>query len=102
MSGGSHGYVCYTIEEELYGKMHDPELNDLIKDIAKLAHDLEWWESADYGEGAYRETVRNFKQKWFNSSREERLKTYVDEALERQRSELYSMIGIEEGVKQNG
>ena len=94
MSGGSHGYVCYTIEEELCGKMHDTELNELIKDIADLAHDLEWWESADYCEEVYRETVRNFKQKWFNSSREQRLKAYVDKALEKQRVDLYDMIGV--------
>lgn len=102
MSGGSHSYVCYTIEEELCGQMHDPELNDLMDDIAKLAHDLEWWESADYSEETYRANVRKFKEKWFSTSREERLKTYVDEALERQRSEFYSMIGIKKGGDDNG
>lgn len=34
MSGGSHNYVCYRIEEDLYGQMYDEELNDLVKDIA--------------------------------------------------------------------
>lgn len=94
MSGGSHNYICYDIEEQLCGKMHDAELNDLMNDISKLAHDLEWWESADCSEENYRETVRTFKQKWFNSPREERLKKYIDGALERQKTELYNLIGI--------
>lgn len=44
MSGGSHGYIYYEIESQLCGAMHDRELNDLMKDIAELAHDLEWVE----------------------------------------------------------
>ena len=27
MSGGSHEYVCYRMEDELAGKMGDPEMN---------------------------------------------------------------------------
>lgn len=96
MSGGSHGYIYCRIDDELCGEMCDPELNDLMEDVSKLAHDLEWWDSSDIGEKEYRETVRKFKEKWFNSSREERLKKYVDEALKRQRAELYNMIGIKE------
>ena len=97
MSGGSHNYVCYDIEEQLCGKMHDLELDELMKDIAELAHDLEWWDSADHSEEVYRETVLKFKRKWFQSSREQRLKVYVDQTLEKQRSELYSLIGVKEG-----
>ena len=97
MSGGSHNYVCYDIEEQLCGKMHDLELDELMKDIAELAHDLEWWDSADHSEEVYRETVCEFKRKWFQSSREQRLKAYVDQALEKQRAELYSLIGIKKG-----
>ena len=97
MSGGSHNYVCYDIEEQLCGKMHDLELDELMKDIAELAHDLEWWDSADHSEEVYRETVLKFKRKWFQSSREQRLKVYVDQTLEKQRSELYSLIGVKVG-----
>lgn len=97
MSGGSHNYVCYDIEEQLCGKMHDPELDELMKDIAGLAHDLEWWDSADHSEEVYRETVLRFKRKWFQSSREQRLKAYVDQTLEKQRAELYSLIGVKKG-----
>lgn len=96
MSGGSHGYVYCQIDDYLCRQMKDPELNDLMEDISKLAHDLEWYDSSDISEDRYKETVRLFKEKWFNSSREERLKKYIDDVLEKQKSELYSMIGVKE------
>lgn len=95
MSGGSHNYVCFTIEQELVGNMHDRELNDLMADIAKLAHDLEWADSADIGREDYDRMVKAFKKKWFKQSWEERLRDYVDTALTDLRVELHKMIGDE-------
>ena len=94
MSGGSHGYVYCSIEENLCGQMYDTELNDLMKDIKKLAHDLEWYDSSDIGEEQYFDTVAKFKQKWFKSNREQRLKSYVDEQLEQLKESLYRLIGV--------
>lgn len=94
MSGGSHNYICYTIENELCGQIGDPELDDLMKDIARLAHDLEWYHSADYGKDQYLKSVSEFKKKWFGSDREERLKGYIDDSLNSMRAELYALIGI--------
>lgn len=94
MSGGSHNYICYKIEEELVGQMHDKELNDLMKDIAKLAHDLEWFDSSDYGENDYKKSVEKFKNKWFGKSRNERLKEYIDESVNKLKEQLYTMIGV--------
>lgn len=94
MSGGSHSYIFADIDNQLCGQMFDPELNDLMEDISKLAHDLEWWQSGDYGEEDYREAVIKFKEKWFNSSREVRLKKYVDAAIKEVKTNLYNMIGI--------
>lgn len=93
MSGGSMNYICYTIENELCGQMHDEELNDLMNDVAKLAHDLEWWISSDISKEGYLETVSKFKKKWFESDRDERLKVYVDAKVEQLREELYTLIG---------
>ena len=73
--------------------MYDIELNDLMKDIAKLAHDLEWYDSADIGEESYRKTVAEFKRKWFNAERNDRLKVYIDDATEKLRAEMYLLIG---------
>ena len=96
MSGGSHNYIYYKIEEELVGQMHDMELNDLMKDIAKLAHDLEWFDSSDYGENDYKKSVEKFKNKWFGNSRNERLKEYIDESINKLKEQLYTMIGVKE------
>ena len=94
MSGGSKNYICYKIENELCDQMYDEELNDLIKDVAELAHDLEWWISSDITKEGYLETVSRFKKKWFESDRNERLKGYVDAKVEELRNELYTLIGI--------
>ena len=94
MSGGSHNYICYRIEEELCGQMHDAELNDLMRDIAQLAHDVEWYDSCDYGDETYKECVDKFKAKWFKGDRTERLKGYVDKAVEDVRQELYKLLDV--------
>ena len=73
--------------------MHDAELDDLMKDIADLARDLEWFDSGDIGEDSYKESVVKFKQKWFKSSREERLKGYIDKSVDDLRKKLYKLIG---------
>lgn len=93
MSGGSHDYVYEKIEYELCGQMKDEELNDLMKDIVELAHDLEWYDSCDIGEEDYFETVRKFKEKWFEQSRDERLKKYIDEEVSKLKTKLERLIG---------
>ena len=99
MSGGSYNYICYSIDNELSDRMFDAELNDLVKDFVELTHDLEWWQSGDTSESMYRQTVTEFKNKWFGSdesARMDRLKGYVDEELEKCRTEMYAMLGVEE------
>ena len=41
MSGGSYSYICFTLEEECAGKMHDAETDLFVKDFVKVLHDLE-------------------------------------------------------------
>lgn len=95
MSGGSHNYICYRIEEDLCRKMYDYEMNDLIADIAEVAHDLEWFDSGDISEETYRKRVTAFKKKWFGQSRNIRLKGYIDTSIEELRQQMYDMIGVE-------
>lgn len=100
MSGGSYNYIYCTLSQECEDRMHDAELNDLIKDLCKVLHDLEWWQSCDSSEEDYRKTVAEFKKKWFQGAREERLKGYIDEQLGMTRQQLYNLIGeIERGGK---
>lgn len=93
MSGGSYDYMCYRIEEYYVGHMKDIELNDLMKDISKLLHDLEWADSGDISDESYFKTVTTFKNKWFKQDRKVRLKTYIDNKLEKTKKELYNLIG---------
>lgn len=100
MSGGSYSYIYSTLSQECEGRMYDAEMNDLIKDLCKVLHDLEWWQSCDSSEEDYRKTVAEFKKKWFQGTREERLKGYIDEQLGMTRQQLYNLIGeIERGGK---
>lgn len=94
MSGGSHDYIFAKIENELCGKMRDVELNDLIQDVANLAYALEWCDSGDTDEEDYKQEVIKFKQKWFKSDRQARLKGYVDKEIENLKERLYNMIGV--------
>jgi hypothetical protein len=96
MSGGSHNYIYYQIEEELADQMEDAELNELISDIIVLAHALEWYHSSDTSREDYLETVKAFKKKWFKSNREERLKKYIDEAIDDVKEKMYTLIGVEQ------
>ena len=94
MSGGSYNYICYTLSNSCEGEMHDIEMDDLIKDLCEVLHDLEWWQSGDISEDGYRKTLKKFKDKWFNESREVRLKRYIDEQVGLVREQLYSLIGM--------
>jgi len=93
MSGGSYNYIYSKLSEECENRMYDAEMNDLIKDLCEVLHDLEWWQSYDSSEETYRLTLERFKAKWFKGDREPRLKKYIDDQIGIVRSQLYSMIG---------
>lgn len=92
MSGGSRNYFYRELEEQA-GEMRDRELDELVRDLSNVMHDLEWWESGDYGESAYREAVREFKHKWFGGAREEVLRNIVEKSCAELKAELMEMIG---------
>ena len=92
MSGGSHNYIYIAIQNELCGEMRDAELNDLMNDIANLAKSLEWCDSCDTSEKDYFKDVKEFKDKWFRSNRDERLREYVDRSIKNLREELHRLI----------
>ena len=95
MSGGSYEYIYLSLEEQCKGAMYDAEMNDLIEDLCELLHDLEWWQSGDYGEEEYRKTLLKFKKKWFQGVREKRLKDYIDKQVGLLKGQLYCLIGID-------
>lgn len=91
MSGGSMDYVCFRIEE-CADYVEDKEIKELVKDLAKLMHDLEWYQSADYSRDQYEKTLSEFKTKWFGDKRNERLKEYLNATLDDIRREISNLI----------
>ena len=85
MSGGSYNYEFGRIEDEYVGKMYDSQLNAMMKDLCKLLHDLEWWQSCD--EERYRDTVRKFKKKWFKQTKID-VQKQIESKLEQTKDEL--------------
>lgn len=92
MSGGSMNYIYARISEAAY-YVHDKEIKELLKDLSELMHDLEWYESGDYGKATYLKSLAEFKKKWFKDDRTERLKSYIDESLKDVKEELYALVG---------
>lgn len=86
MSGGSFNYG-YTNIEEYFGRMEDAQLNEMIRDLQKVLHDVEWYVSSDICEGTYRETVKTFKKKWFKQSDAD-IKAFIEEQFEQKKNEL--------------
>lgn len=95
MSGGSYDYIYLRLLDKCENRMYDEEMNDLIKDLCEVLHDLEWWQSADSDEQTYRDTLSRFKRKWFQGNREKRLKEYIDKQIGITRVNLYKLIGVE-------
>ena len=92
-SGGSYSYIYSSLDNECSGRMYDLEMNELIKDLIPVLKAVEWWQSCDSGEEDYREEVKKFKDKWFKQTRNKRLKKIIDDSLDKQRQELYNLIG---------
>lgn len=90
MSGGSLNYFCHSLEEHI-GDFEDRELDDLVKDLAELFHDREWYLSSDTCEGAWREARDRFKEKWFTDyGRKERIEKYFQQMA----SEVFDSLGF--------
>lgn len=92
MSGGSMDYICFKLSDAA-DYIQDKEVKDLTKDLADLLHDLEWYESGDYGRDTYEKSLKEFKKKWFTGSRNERLKKYLNDSLDGIKSEIENLLG---------
>ena len=95
MSGGSFDYMCFQVENTYSGEMRDCELNEMIVDLCKVLKDLEWWQSGDICEEDYRKSVKEFKEKWFGRTQEERLAKLADKATKDFEKLLKDTFGLE-------
>lgn len=92
MSGGRLDYFYGRLEDHV-GDFGDKELDDLVKDLAELFHDREWYLSGDTNLGNWRESRDAFKAKWFTEhGRQERIEKYLNEI----RAEVRETFGYSE------
>ena len=87
MSGGSYNYMYCRIEDEYVGRMFDSQLDNMMKDLVDVLHDLEWWQSCDSSEERYRDTVKKFKKKWFKQTKID-VQKQIESKLEQTKDEL--------------
>ena len=87
MSGGSYDYMYSRVEEEYVDRMFDSQLSTMMKDLADLLHDLEWWQSSDTGEDTYRMAVTEFKKKWFKQTKID-VQKQIESEFEKTKNEL--------------
>lgn len=81
MSGGAYDYKFEELKNTYVGRMHDIELDALMKDLIPLLKALEWWQSGDTSQEDYRSAVKNFKDKWISTEPKDRVSRLIDEAL---------------------
>ena len=91
MSGGYLDYICFKLEN-ITDRIDDKEIKELIKDLADLLHDYEWWQSGDYGSDSYDKKLKEFKSKWFGDNRNDRLKDYLSTALDEVKTEIIKLL----------
>lgn len=87
MSGGSYNYMYCRVSDEYIDRMFDSQLNSMMKDLVKVLHDLEWWQSCDTGEDTYRRTVTEFKKKWFKQTKID-VQKQIESEFEQTKAEL--------------
>ena len=97
MSGGSLDYFYNDLESHAVD-FDDMELNDLVKDLAKLFYAREWYLSGDTCEGKWREARDAFKKKWFSeNTRKDRLEEYMKTMYEK----MLDSLGLSEAYCKN-
>jgi hypothetical protein len=70
MSGGSYDYIYFKIKD-FANEIRDQDTNplrknfaELISDVAKVAHDIEWADSGDYSQEDADKSLNDFFSKW--------------------------------------
>ena len=91
MSGGYLDYICFKLEN-ITDRIDDREIKELVKDLADLLHDYEWWQSGDYSSDFYDKKLKEFKAKWFGDNRNERLKDYLNTILDEAKAEAIKLL----------
>lgn len=108
MSGGHYGYKDGGLLEEMYphsywnsddkrnsldNPFEDQLISQLMFDLLKLTHDLDWYKSGDTQEETYLKEKTIFCQKWFGPKRSQKVvEGLVRELFEAAMAESKKMI----------
>ena len=79
--------IYITVKYDLVGYMYDTELDRMMEDLVPVLEDLEMWQEGNIGEEQYRETVTEFKSKWFKRRKCD-IESLVNEEFENKKQEL--------------
>lgn len=83
----SYRNISISVEYDLVGYMYDTELDRMMKDLVPVLEDLEKLQESDISEERYRETVTEFKSKWFKRRKCD-IEELVNEVFENKKQEL--------------
>lgn len=72
----------------------DAEISELIYDIFCLMHSFDWYKSGDIDENDYRESVKYFKTKWFDTPRNEQIEKVITNSIEQLKEDMYKTFDI--------
>lgn len=93
---GGKDHKRYSAIARQLNPCEDVEMSELVYDVFCLLHSFDWYASGDNMPETYQKDVEFFKQKWFKSTRSERLKGYVDSAVFDLYEKLMKMIADQE------
>lgn len=72
------------------------EISELVWDVFELIYDYDWYASGDTCEETWLKKKAEFKKKWSQSERKDRIKRIVDDALNNTKEELYETFDLED------
>ena len=104
MSGGHFEYQDNRLLTEMYGwdtssdkapanPYNDVIVSQLMYDLLKLTHDLDWYKSGDDCEEDYINSLNAFHKKWLSDSTNDTIREIIDEKITSLRDELLDTIG---------
>ena len=120
MSGGAFNYRDGSLLEEMYpyscwnrgnegrdmrdDPFEDPLISELMYDLLRLTHELDWYKSADTSQGTYLEAKKKFCEKWFGKKRgtkalESLVRRQFESAMNECRKMIADLSGKETGTE---
>lgn len=107
MSGGHFDYIDGSLQSQIFGwdtetteeamklnPLQDKELSGMVFEMLNLLHDFDWYVSGDTSKTTFSKNLMEFKNKWLNSTTEDRIKYIVDSSLNSVKEDLYNTFQI--------